>query len=169
MFEQIFRCKGNYCLHLLKGKIIELIRGNDGKVRRVKLNVYQTKPRKTVVINRPLQLIVPFEIASESPEPAETIALSNHLVMLPKLQILFVEWSQAKFELGSVKNVVFKSRNLMWTLSLNHVTYDWRIESLLIGWLLPYCVVIEWHIFDTTLISNRVLLLQKIWTSRSKE
>ena len=72
IFEQIFRCKGNYCLHLLKGKIIELIRGNDDKVRRVKLNVYQTKPRKTVVINRPLQLIVPFEIASESPEPART-------------------------------------------------------------------------------------------------
>ena len=50
-------------------KIIELIRGNDGKVRRVKLNVYQTKLKKTVVINRPLQLIVPFEIANEPPEP----------------------------------------------------------------------------------------------------
>ena len=60
-----------------KGKIIELIRGNDGKVRGVKLNVYQTKLKKTVVINRPLQLIVPFEIANEPPEPAETIALSN--------------------------------------------------------------------------------------------
>ena len=29
----------------------------------------------TVVINRPLQLIVPFEIANEPPELAETIAL----------------------------------------------------------------------------------------------
>ena len=34
-----------------KGKIIELIRGNDGKVRGVKLNVYQTKLKKTIVIN----------------------------------------------------------------------------------------------------------------------
>ena len=60
-----------------KGKIIELIRGNDGKVRGFKLNVYQTKLKKTFVINRPLQLIVPFEIAHEPPEPAETKALSK--------------------------------------------------------------------------------------------
>ena len=60
-----------------KGKIIELIRGNDGKVRGVKLNVYQTKLKKTLVINRPVQLIVPFEIANEPPEPAEKKALSK--------------------------------------------------------------------------------------------
>ena len=60
-----------------KGKIIELIRGNDGKVKGVKLNVYQTKLKKTVVINLPLQLIVPIEIANKPPEPAETIALSK--------------------------------------------------------------------------------------------
>ena len=31
---------------------------------------------------------------------------------------------------------------------------------------MPYCTVIEWHIFEFTLISNRVLLLlKKIWTS----
>ena len=46
-----------------KGKIIELIRGNNGKIIGVKLNVYQTKLKRTVVINRPLQLIVPLEIA----------------------------------------------------------------------------------------------------------
>ena len=56
-----------------KWEINELICGNDGKVRRV----YQTKLKKTVVINRPLQLIVSFKIASEPPEPAETIALSK--------------------------------------------------------------------------------------------
>ena len=60
-----------------KGKIIELIRGNDSKVRGVKLNVYQTKLKKAVVVNRPLQLTVPFEIANEPSEPAETIALSK--------------------------------------------------------------------------------------------
>ena len=60
-----------------KGKTIELIRGNDGRVRGFKLNVYQTKLKKTVVINRPLQLIVPFEIANEPQEPAETKALSK--------------------------------------------------------------------------------------------
>ena len=53
------------------------IRGNDGKVRGVKLNVYLAKLQKTVIINRPLQLIVPFEIANEPSEPAETIALSK--------------------------------------------------------------------------------------------
>ena len=60
-----------------KGKIIELIRGNNGKIIGVKLNVYQTKLKRTVVINRPLQLIVPLEIANEPLEPAETIALSK--------------------------------------------------------------------------------------------
>ena len=49
-----------------KGKIIEVIRGNDGKVRGVKLNVYQTKLKKTVVINRPRQLIVPFEYCKQT-------------------------------------------------------------------------------------------------------
>ena len=74
-----------------KGKIIEVIRGNDGKVRGVKLNVYQTKLKKTVVINRPRQLIVPFEIANKPPKPAETIALSKPRRDAAKLQILFVE------------------------------------------------------------------------------
>ena len=60
-----------------KEKIIGLIRGNDVKVRGSKSNVDQTKLKKTVVINRPLQLIVPFEIANEPPEPAETKALSK--------------------------------------------------------------------------------------------
>ena len=60
-----------------KGKIIELIRGNDDKVRGIKLNVYQTKLKKTVVINRPLHLIMPFETVNEPPEPTETIALSK--------------------------------------------------------------------------------------------
>ena len=60
-----------------KEKIIGLICGNDVKVRGSKSNVYQTKLKKTVVINQPLQLIVPFEIANESLEPAETIALSK--------------------------------------------------------------------------------------------
>ena len=57
--------------------IIELICGNDGKIRGVKLNVYQTKLKETVVINQPLQLIVSYEIANEPSEPAETIALSK--------------------------------------------------------------------------------------------
>ena len=75
-----------------KGKIIELIRGNDGKVRGVKLNVHQTKLKKTFVINRPLQLIVPFEIAHEPPERTETKAhFQNHVTMLPNLQTLFAE------------------------------------------------------------------------------
>ena len=43
-----------------KGKI----NGNKGKVRRVKLNVYQTKLKKTVFINRPIQLKVSFEITN---------------------------------------------------------------------------------------------------------
>ena len=60
-----------------KEKIIELIGGNDSKVRGVKLDVYQTKLKKTVVINRPLQLIAPFEIVNEPQEPAETITLSK--------------------------------------------------------------------------------------------
>ena len=73
--------------------------GTDGKVRGVKLNVYKTKLKKTVVINLPLRLIVPFEISNEPPEPAETIALSK-----PRREAT---------KAGSVKNAVFKSRNLM--------------------------------------------------------
>lgn len=64
-----------------KGKIIELIKGNDGRVRGVKLNVYQKNLNKNIVINRPLQLIVPFEIADyesiKTSEPAESIAVSR--------------------------------------------------------------------------------------------
>ena len=60
-----------------KEKIIELIRGNDGKIRWVKLNIYQTKLNKTIVINRPLQLILLFEITNEPPELAETTAFSK--------------------------------------------------------------------------------------------
>ena len=69
---------------------------------------------------------------------------------------------------SGVKNIVFKSRNLMWTLPLNDVLHDWRIESLLIDWLILYCIVIGWHIFEFTLISNRVLLLQKTWISKEQ-
>ena len=68
-----------------KREIIELIHWNDDKVRGIKLNVYQTKLKKTVVINWPLQLIFPFETANEPTEPAETIALSTHVMMLSKL------------------------------------------------------------------------------------
>ena len=56
-----------------KGKI----NGNKGKVRRVKLNVNQTKLKKTVFINRPIQLKVSFEITNKPPEPAEMIAPSR--------------------------------------------------------------------------------------------
>ena len=57
--------------------IIELICGNNGKISGVKLNVYQTKLKETVVINQPLQLIVSYEIANEPSEPVETITLSK--------------------------------------------------------------------------------------------
>ena len=60
-----------------KGKIIELISGNDDQTTGIKSNVYQTKLKKTVVINRNLQLIVSSEITIEPPEPTETIALSR--------------------------------------------------------------------------------------------
>ena len=61
----------------LKGKIIQLICGNHGKVRGVKLKVYQARLKKTVVINRPLQLVVPFEITNETPKPVKKKELSN--------------------------------------------------------------------------------------------
>ena len=60
-----------------KGKIIQLICGNHGKVKRNKLKVYQRRLKKTVVINPHLQLVVPFEIVNETPEPTEMKELSN--------------------------------------------------------------------------------------------
>ena len=45
-----------------KGRINELIKGHDGKVRGVILKVVQPKTKKIGLIKRPLQLIVPLEI-----------------------------------------------------------------------------------------------------------
>ena len=73
----------------------------------------------------------------------------------------------------SVKHQIFQIENknctknvVQTTLSLNDVfnvnvvfkwrINDWRIESILIGWLIPYCVVIGWHIFQFTLISYKI-------------
>ena len=73
----------------------------------------------------------------------------------------------------SVKHQIFRIENknctknvVQTTLSLNDVfnvnvvfkwgINDWRIESILIGWLIPYCVVIGWHIFQFTLISYKI-------------
>lgn len=55
----------------IKGKIIELISEINGQVRGVKLNINQTKLKKTCYsVNHTIQLIVPFEIVNETPEPA---------------------------------------------------------------------------------------------------
>ena len=48
-----------------KGKVTNVIRGRNDLIRGVELEVYQPNMNKTVRINRPLQHIVPFEIAEE--------------------------------------------------------------------------------------------------------
>ena len=48
-----------------KGKAINVKRGRDNLIRAVELEEYQPNLNKTVRINRPLQYIVPFEIAEE--------------------------------------------------------------------------------------------------------
>ena len=48
-----------------KGKVINVKRGRDNLIRGVELEEYQPNLNKTVRINRPLQYIVPFEIAEE--------------------------------------------------------------------------------------------------------
>ena len=48
-----------------KCKIINFIKGRDNLIRGVELEVYQPNLNKTIRINRPLQHIVPFEIAEE--------------------------------------------------------------------------------------------------------
>ena len=41
---------------------MNVIRERDNFIGGVKLNVFQPKLNRTVIINRPLQLIIPFEI-----------------------------------------------------------------------------------------------------------
>ena len=45
-----------------KGMIVNVIRGRGNMVRRVELCIFQPKLNRTMTINRPLQLIVHFEI-----------------------------------------------------------------------------------------------------------
>ena len=45
-----------------KGMIVKVIRGRGNMVRGVELCIFQPKLNRTMTINRPLQLIVPFEI-----------------------------------------------------------------------------------------------------------
>ena len=45
-----------------KEKVVNVIRGRDNLIRGVELKVFQPKLIRTVTINRPLQLIIPFEI-----------------------------------------------------------------------------------------------------------
>ena len=46
-----------------KGRIIQFIKGNDGLIRGAQLQVFQQSKGKTTILKRPLQHLVPFEIA----------------------------------------------------------------------------------------------------------
>ena len=56
--------KGNspLCLSWQKGKVEKLIYGDDNLVRGADVRVYQDIFGKTIVIRRPLQLLVPLEV-----------------------------------------------------------------------------------------------------------
>ena len=56
-----------------KGKIVNVIRGRDNMVRGVELSIFQPKLNRAMTINRPLQLIVPFEIN----EPEDDIRVTR--------------------------------------------------------------------------------------------
>ena len=58
-------------MNLRKGKIDELVFGNDGSVRGVEVLVYQSENEKLTTIKRPVQLVIPFNLCDQS-EPAET-------------------------------------------------------------------------------------------------
>ena len=49
-------------LHWKKGRIAELIKGNNGLVRGVSLDAVVSTTNKTQCINRPLQHIIPLEL-----------------------------------------------------------------------------------------------------------
>lgn len=51
------------------GKVVDLVRGNDGKVRGVEL-IVQSKNGKRTKAHRPLQKIIPFEVVDDSTENA---------------------------------------------------------------------------------------------------
>ena len=56
-----------------KGKIVNVIRGRDNMVRGVELSIFEPKLNRAMRINRPLQLIVPFEIN----EPEDDIRVTR--------------------------------------------------------------------------------------------
>ena len=52
------------CLSWRKGKVEKLVYGDDNLVRGADVRVYQDKLGKTIVVRRPLQLLVPLEVTN---------------------------------------------------------------------------------------------------------
>ena len=63
-----------------KGKIVNVIRGRDNMVRGVELSIFQPKLNRAMTINRPLQLIVPFEINEPEDDTRVTRSRRNAAV-----------------------------------------------------------------------------------------
>ena len=62
------------------GKVEELIRGNDEKIRGAKLNVISKTGQKTVV-HRPVQKLIPFEILSEQAQQTNIDEINRNTVI----------------------------------------------------------------------------------------
>ena len=60
-----------------KGKVEKLIYGDDNLVRRADIRVYQDNLGKTIVIRRPLQLLVPLEVTDINHNDNEINEVAN--------------------------------------------------------------------------------------------
>ena len=80
-----------------KELVTKLIKGNDDLIRGAKLKVYQSSPNTCTNINRPLQLLVPFEVTQErTPDEKEitnrtvnSIEKPDHVVQQLKTQTFY--------------------------------------------------------------------------------
>ena len=71
-----------------KGMIVNVIRGRGNMVRGVELCIFQPKLNRTMTINRPLQLIVPFEINKPEDDIRVTCSRRNAAVNAEVIKLL---------------------------------------------------------------------------------
>ena len=54
------------------GKVLDVVKGRDGLIRGVQIEVFQPHSERCTILNRPLQLIVPLEVNKRNEVPLES-------------------------------------------------------------------------------------------------
>ena len=116
-----------------KELVTKLIKGNDDLIRGAKLKVYQSSPNTCTNINRPLQLLVPFEVTQErTPDEKE---ITNRTVN--SIEKLLRPRRAAAQNADILRWLAMKGE---WPLSLGGVSckHNFHLWSIFIGLIFIY-------------------------------